>query len=77
MCSEPCYAAHIFGNHYKPIPSRSALEAPSEIIDILVESLAVNTLDASFVMLNENQQWDYRGNKTECALLVLCQNLGL
>eukprot|EP00300_Choanocystis_sp_HF-7_P021906 c21009_g1_i1.p1 GENE.c21009_g1_i1~~c21009_g1_i1.p1 ORF type:complete len:1007 (+),score=241.13 c21009_g1_i1:83-3103(+) len=44
--------------------------------DLLLEGLAANTQDASFVQLTKNFIWEVSGNKTECALLVLCSDLG-
>eukprot|EP00301_Raphidiophrys_heterophryoidea_P008111 c13054_g1_i2.p1 GENE.c13054_g1_i2~~c13054_g1_i2.p1 ORF type:complete len:1035 (-),score=195.20 c13054_g1_i2:224-3328(-) len=68
--------AHVFGQFQKPIPNRSAIPVPPPVLDVLIESLAINTLDASYVQLSKNGIWEFRGNKTECALLVMCQDLG-
>eukprot|EP00298_Acanthocystis_sp_HF-20_P015670 c21222_g1_i2.p1 GENE.c21222_g1_i2~~c21222_g1_i2.p1 ORF type:complete len:991 (+),score=396.11 c21222_g1_i2:28-3000(+) len=45
-------------------------------IETIIEGVATNTLETSFVQLSPNQLWEFKGNKTECALLVLSDDLG-
>jgi magnesium-transporting ATPase (P-type) len=67
----------IFGKQYKPIPSPDNLgHVTDSILKVLLESLSINTQDAAYVKMTPEGVWDYKGNKTECALLVMNEELG-
>eukprot|EP00299_Pterocystis_sp_00344_P017967 c8989_g1_i2.p1 GENE.c8989_g1_i2~~c8989_g1_i2.p1 ORF type:complete len:1021 (+),score=210.29 c8989_g1_i2:44-3106(+) len=67
----------VFGKLYKPVPRIEEISHVTQsLLSLLLESLSANTLDASYVSRSPAGNWDYKGNKTECALLALCCEMG-
>eukprot|EP00299_Pterocystis_sp_00344_P007852 c2733_g1_i1.p1 GENE.c2733_g1_i1~~c2733_g1_i1.p1 ORF type:complete len:631 (-),score=111.83 c2733_g1_i1:41-1933(-) len=75
--------AVLFGQYLDSIPSRN-VSISSKIFEsvssfaVLLQGLATNTSHSSFarLVLKPHETWESLGNKTECALLILCHELG-
>eukprot|EP00794_Sanderia_malayensis_P006980 gene6980-7765_t len=70
--------SYLLSNHYKVTPTSN--ELPSEFVDLLCRSIALNTNSQSRIEpppdKAENALPDHVGNKTECALLAFILEMG-